>query len=96
MNLEEEVSTETNHIEKLELRTDTDAGSNLSEKDKGKKRMDELSKIYKSRVSFFSILKVDFFSLESSPPSELKSPLIILEYIYLESSDTLLVPITSN
>ena len=57
-NSKEEVSTETNPIEEPELGTDTDAGSNLSENDKGKKRADELSESYKSKVPFPSALKV--------------------------------------
>ena len=59
VNLEEEVSTEINHIEEPEPRTGTDAGSNLNKKEKGKKRADELSKIYKPRVSFPSALEVN-------------------------------------
>ena len=34
MNLKEEISIEINYIEEFDLETDTDAGSNLSEKDK--------------------------------------------------------------
>ena len=53
-NLKEEVSTETNSIEELESEIITD----LSEKDKQKKRVDELPKTYKPKVSFPSALKV--------------------------------------
>ena len=35
-------------------------------------------------------------SLESSPPQELKSPLVTPKYTYLESSHTLLAPIVSD
>ena len=59
MNLEEEISTETNHIKESESRTSTDAGSYLSEKDKGKKSANDLSEIYKSRVLFPSALEAD-------------------------------------
>ena len=67
MDLKEEVSTETNHIEESEPETGTDAGSNLSKKDKENKRADELSEIYKPKVSFSSALKVGSSSLESPP-----------------------------
>ena len=43
IDLEEEVSTETNRIEELEPETSTNTDFNLSEKDKEKKRVDELS-----------------------------------------------------
>ena len=45
-NLEEEISTETNPIEEPESKIVTD----LSDKEK---RADELSEIYKPRISFF-------------------------------------------
>ena len=96
VNLEEEVSIETNQIEELESVSHTDAGSNLSEKDKEKKKVDELSEIHKPRVPFSSILKADSSSLESPPPLKLKLPLITLEYSCLESSSTLPVSIASN
>ena len=96
MDLKEEVSIETNHIEELESEIDTDAGSNLSEKDKEKKRTDELLEIYKSRVLFSSALEIDSSTLKSSPPPELKSSLVTSEYVCLESSDTILLSIASN
>ena len=89
MNLEEEVSTEANPTEKLELSTDTD----LSEE---KKRVDELPKIYPSRISFSSTLEASSFTLELPSPSKLKLSLIILENTCLKSKDILPVPITSN
>ena len=82
MDLEEEVSFETNRIEEPKLKTNTDAGSNLSERDKGKKRADELSKIYKSKVSFPSVLEADSFHKKQRACNEL--------------SDILLVPIASD
>ena len=57
-NIEEEVSTKTNHIEESESKTSIEAYSNLSKKDKGKKRADELSELYKPKVPFSSSLKV--------------------------------------
>ena len=87
INLEEEVSIETNPIEEPEHRTDTD----LSEKDREKKKADKLSEIYKSRVPFHSDLEVGSSTLESPPP-ELKSSLITSN----ELSDTLSVSIASN
>ena len=56
-NLKEEVSTETNPIEEPKTKIDTDASSNLSEKDKGKKREDDLPETYKLKVSFPSALE---------------------------------------
>ena len=91
-----EVSTETNPIEELEPEIDTNADSNLSEKDKGKKRVDELSETYKPRVPFSSTLEASSSTLESSPPPVLKLPLVTSEYACLESSDTLSVSIASN
>ena len=96
IDLKEEFSTETNHIEESKFETSTDASSNLSEKDKDKKRADELSEIYKPRVSFLSSPKVSSFSLKSPPPSELKSPLVKPEYACLESNDTFPAPIVLN
>ena len=89
MNLEEEVNTEANPIEELELSTDAD----LSEK---KKRVDELSNIYLSRVLFSSALEASSSTLELPSPLELKLSLITLENTCLKSTDTLSVPITSN
>ena len=91
-NLKEEVSTETNPIEELELKIIT----NLSEKDKKKKRANELPEIYSLRVSFSSVLEVGSSFLESSPPPKLKLPLVIPEHICLESNDILPIPIASN
>ena len=71
-NLEEEISTETNSIKEPELSTDAD----LSEE---KKRVDELPKIYPSRVSFSSALEVSSSTLELLSPSKLKLSLITLD-----------------
>ena len=89
INLKEKISTQTNHIEESEPRMGINAGSNLSEQDKKKKRVDELSESYKPRVPFPSILEAD-----SSP--SVYEKLVTSEYTCLESSDTLLVPIASN
>ena len=59
--MKEEVSTETIPIEEPEPRTGTDASSNLSKKDKEKKRVNELFEIYKSRVPFPSVLEAGSF-----------------------------------
>ena len=96
MNLKEEVSTETNPIKESKPRTGTDAGSSLSERDQGMKKVDELSEIYKLRISFSSALEASSFTLELSPPPKLKSSLVAYEYTCLELRDTLLVPIASN
>ena len=45
-------------MEEPESGTDTNAGLNLSEKDKRKKKADELSETYKPRVPFPSVLEV--------------------------------------
>ena len=58
--MKEKVSTETNPIKEPESKTSTDAGSNLCEKDKEKKREDELSELYKLKVPFPSALKASF------------------------------------
>ena len=89
MNLEEEISTETSPIEEPEPSTDID----LSEE---KKRVDELPKIYPSRVLFSSALEASSSTLELPSPSELKLSLITLENTCLKSKDTLPVPISSN
>ena len=52
-NLKEEVSTKTKPIEEPESEIITD----LSEKDKEKKKVDELSETYKSKVLFPSVLE---------------------------------------
>ena len=88
-NLKEKISIETNPIEEPELSTD----ANLSEE---KKRVNELSKIYPSRVSFSSTLEVSSSTLELLSPSELKLSLITLENTCLKSKDILPVPISSN
>ena len=59
VHLEEEVSTKTNLIEESEPETITD----LREKDKGKKRVNELSEIDKPRVSFSSTLEASSYTL---------------------------------
>ena len=56
-NLKEEVSTETNPIEEPEPKIIT----NLSEKDKEKKRADESPETYKPRVLFSSVLEASSF-----------------------------------
>ena len=84
INLEEEVSIETNPTEEPEPSIVTD----LSEE---KKRADELSEIYKSRIPFSSDREVSSSTLESPYP-ELKSSLITSK----ELSDTFSVPIASN
>ena len=91
-NLEEEISTETNPIEEPESEIITD----LSEKDKEKKKEDELPETYKPRVSFSSVVEAGSSTLESPSPSELKLPLVTSEYPCLKSNDTLSVPIISN
>ena len=95
MDLKEEISTETNHIEEPESEIDIDASFNLSEKDK-EKGADKLPEIYKLIVPFLSTLKVDSSVLKSSPLLELKSPLVTPEYTCLELSNTLPAPIVSN
>ena len=92
MNLEEEVSTEANLIEESKLKIIID----LNEKDKEKKKADELPEIYSPKVSFPSALEAGSSTLESSHSSELKSPCITSEYLCLESSDILSASITSN
>ena len=57
-NLEELVSTETNHIEKPEPKISTDASFSLNEIEIGKKRIDDLSKTYKPNVLFSSTQEV--------------------------------------
>ena len=62
VDLKKEVSTETNHIKKSKFGIGTDSGSNLSKKDKEKKRVDELLEIYKPSPIFFSIRSRFLFS----------------------------------
>ena len=52
----------------------------------------DLSEKYKEPLA----LEVSSSTLESSPPPELQSSLITLEYTCLKSNDTLSTPITSN
>ena len=67
VNLKKEVSTQTNHIEESKFEIDTNTSFNLSEKDKKKKRTNELSETYKPRVPFPPTLGVDSFHSDTLP-----------------------------
>lgn len=60
LNLEEETHTEIKLVKEPELEISIDAGSNLNENGKGKKRADKLSDTYKPGVPFPSALEAGF------------------------------------
>ena len=60
--MEEEAHTENDIVKECEPKIDTDVDSNLNEKDKGKKKVDDLLDIYKPRIPFPSSLEVDSLS----------------------------------
>ena len=60
MNLEEKAHTENDIIPELKIGTDID--SNLNEKDKGKKKVNDLPDTYKPKIPFSLALEVGSLS----------------------------------
>ena len=100
-NLEELVSTETNHIEEPEPRISTDASSSLNEIETREKRIDDLPETYKPNVLFSSILEVGSSYKNQEACNEMSMELFKQDHINLPPElkpplVTIPAPIESN
>ena len=78
----------------LSPKISTDAGFNLSEKDKEKKKIDELSETYKSRVPFPSVLEADSSHKKQGAHNEELMKLFKQVYINLSLFNVILYVLT--